>query len=140
MQGLTQDADRDGHGHENSGLSGIEEQLVKRYPFDELHHQRELAFLLHDVDGLHDVRMAEPRHQADLVLEADRELGVVHEVLVQAFDCDEPLEAERAELEPQMDDPHATRCQALTEQVRPDHRELGRCDRGLVSVCATVDS
>jgi hypothetical protein len=74
-------------------LSGAGEDAVHRRPLEVFHREEILAVLSADVEGLDDVRVVEARGEPRLIDEHGEVFGVLGELLAQALDDLELIDA-----------------------------------------------
>src|SRR6185295_15499963 len=86
------------------------------------HHEVEVVRLVHDVDGLHDVRMTNAGDDARFVHEHRDELRIAPQVRVEALHGDGAAEADRAEQPAEMDRGHPARRQLVEQSIAPNDK------------------
>ncbi len=94
-------------------------QLGERLAVHVFHDEKDLAGLVHDVEGLHDVWVDDARGEANFVAEHLDELGLARQLLVHAFDRDDAREAARPEEPAEVHTGHAPHADLFAQHIAP---------------------
>ena len=104
--------------------AGAREEAGERHAVDVLHDEQELALLLHDIEGLHDVGMPDERRDPRLVHEHAHDVRIARQRAVDPLDGDGEPDPPRSAHAPQVDGAHPPGGQLLDDLVASKARAL----------------